>query len=565
MLVNIHIKNMFLIEEINIDFGEYLNILTGETGAGKSILIDSINFALGERTSKEIIRSGEKSGIVELLFYLKTNEITELLKTMGINIEEDGYLLISRSINKSGRSLCRVNGQTVTLGMLKQISSMLIDVHGQHQHQSLLDVGKHIQLLDQFCQDELREYKKQIFTYYKEYKNIEKQIDSLLGDDKERERKIDLLKFQIDEISDAKLKKDEEEHLKEQLKILSNSERLINGIEEINSLLYDNDYKGIGIYENIGRVTKLFMDLSNIDKELIPLYESIENIQIQLQDMSRDIRNYKETIEHDPDELQRVENRLNLIYNLKRKYGNTIEEILNYKEKIEKELNFIINSEETRKKLQNEYIEIEKKIKNICEKMSEIRKKKAKKIEGKIEKVLHELEMKEAKFHISFSKKENFNENGWDMVEFLISTNKGEKLKPLSKIASGGEMSRIMLALKTVLADIDKIDTLIFDEIDTGISGRTAQKVAEKLGFISRKHQVICITHLPQIASMGDNHYKIEKMMEKDKTTSYVRVLDKKDIIDEIARLISGAVITNITLKNAEEMKKMAEDFKSSL
>ena len=326
--------------------------------------------------------------------------------------------------------------------------------------------------------------------------------------------------------------------------------------------MYDNSFKGSSACDQLGEALKILRDLSNIDSELLPVYENAENILVQLEDLSRDIRNYSKNIEHDPEELQNVENRLDLIYNLKRKYGNTIDEILEYKEKIEDELNFIINSDEKRKQLKKEHLELEKKIIELCKEISDIRKDKAKVIEDNIEKVLHELEMKEAKFSIHFSQKEHFNENGWDQVEFLISTNPGEGLKPLSKIASGGEMSRIMLALKSVLADIDEIDTLIFDEIDTGISGRAAQKVAEKLGYISRKHQVICITHLPQIAAMADHHYRIEKKVEKQKTLSSVQVLDHHQMITELARLTSGASITDITLKNAEEMKRMANELK---
>ncbi|WP_341877369.1 DNA repair protein RecN [Defluviitalea saccharophila] len=562
MLIHIYIKNIALIDEITLDFDECLNILTGETGAGKSILIDSINFALGERTSKEMIRSGENNALVELLFYLRNDEAVDVLKDMGIHLEEDRYLLISRSINQTGRSICRINGQTITLGMLRQVSNMLIDVHGQHQHQSLLDVGKHIELLDEFCKDDLKDYKNLIAQYYKDYKNIEKQMENLLVDEKEKERKIDLLQFQIGEISEAKLKKNEDELLQSQLKILSNSEKLSNGIESIYAFLYDNSFKGSSACDQLGEALKILRDLSNIDSELLPVYENAENILVQLEDLSRDIRNYSKNIEHDPEELQNVENRLDLIYNLKRKYGNTIDEILEYKEKIEDELNFIINSDEKRKQLKKEHLELEKKIIELCKEISDIRKEKAKVIEDNIEKVLHELEMKEAKFSIHFSQKEHFNENGWDQVEFLISTNPGEGLKPLSKIASGGEMSRIMLALKSVLADIDEIDTLIFDEIDTGISGRAAQKVAEKLGYISRKHQVICITHLPQIAAMADQHYRIEKKVEKQKTLSSVQVLDHHQMITELARLTSGASITDITLKNAEEMKRMANELK---
>ncbi|NLK20936.1 MAG: DNA repair protein RecN [Epulopiscium sp.] len=563
MLAHIYIKNIALIDEITIDFGENLNILTGETGAGKSILIDSINFALGERTSKEVIRSGEDNALVELLFYIGRDEQIESFQSMGIPIDEDRYLLISRAINQSGRNVCRVNGQTMTLGMLRQVSSMLIDVHGQHQHQSLLNVNKHIELLDQFCKEDIFELKNKLLKNYREYKTIEKEINDHLGDEKERERKIDLLQFQIDEISEAKLKNNEDIILNAQLKVLSNSEKLSMGIDKVYTFLYENDPRGISASDSLGEALKVLRDLSAIDGEISTIYETAENIQVQLEDISVEIRNYKDKIDHDPDGLHFVENRLDLIYNLKRKYGNTIDEILSYKERIDQELNTIINSEEKVKELRTKYLDIKSQIEETCENISTIRKEKAKEIEDKIEGVLHDLQMKAARFSISLSKKDTFNEDGWDDVEFLITTNPGEDLKPLTKIASGGEMSRIMLSLKTVLADIDEIDSLIFDEIDTGISGIAAQKVSEKLGIISRKHQVICITHLPQIAAMGDRHYRIEKTVEGQKAISSIKILEKKEAINELARLMSGAAVTDITLKNAEEIKNMAKQFKT--
>ncbi|HOQ16386.1 MAG: DNA repair protein RecN [Epulopiscium sp.] len=565
MLVHIYIKNIALINEITIDFKEFLNILTGETGAGKSILIGSINFALGERGSRDIIRTGEENALVELLFFVENDEILELIKNQGIEVEEDRYVLITRAINQSGRTVCRINGQTVTTGMLRQVSSKLIDVHGQHEHQSLLDVGKHIELLDSFCKDELAALKKELESKYKEYKNIEKQISSLIGDEKEIERKIDLLQYQLDEITNAKFEIGEEEQLQNQLKKLSNSEKLVRGMEELYGLLYGNDYENHSTSLFLSEALRLLRDLADVDDELMPLYENLENIQLLLDDMVRDIRQYKDQIHHDPYELKAVEERLDLLFDLKRKYGNSIEEILLYKDKIEEELERIVNSEETLKNLKNQYALLEDEIKRLSGKISDIRKEKAKIIEERIESILAELAMKEAKFSVMFSQKDSFNENGWDNVEFLISTNPGEELKPLAKIASGGEMSRIMLALKCVLADIDEIGTLIFDEIDTGISGATAQKVAEKLGYISRKRQVICITHLPQIAAMGDCNYKIEKRIDENKAISSIKALKEDEVIYELARLISGAQITDISLKNAEEMRLLAKHFKAKL
>ena len=409
MLVHIYIKNIALINEITIDFKEFLNILTGETGAGKSILIGSINFALGERGSRDIIRTGEENALVELLFFVENDEILELIKNQGIEVEEDRYVLITRAINQSGRTVCRINGQTVTTGMLRQVSSKLIDVHGQHEHQSLLDVGKHIELLDSFCKDELAALKKELESKYKEYKNIEKQISSLIGDEKEIERKIDLLQYQLDEITNAKFEIGEEEQLQNQLKKLSNSEKLVRGMEELYGLLYGNDYENHSTSLFLSEALRLLRDLADVDDELMPLYENLENIQLLLDDMVRDIRQYKDQIHHDPYELKAVEERLDLLFDLKRKYGNSIEEILLYKDKIEEELERIVNSEETLKNLKNQYALLEDEIKRLSGKISDIRKEKAKIIEERIESILAELAMKEAKFSVMFSQKDSFN------------------------------------------------------------------------------------------------------------------------------------------------------------
>lgn len=558
MLEYLHIRNVALIDEQSINFSEGLNIITGETGAGKSMVIDSINFVLGEKVSKDFIRNGEKSALVEVLFFLKGENVFKDIKSLGIEIDNSNSLLISREINKNGRTVCKVNGRVATMSIIKEISSILIDIHGQHQHQSLLNATKHIILLDQFC-DELQELKDELHKEYRQYKDIQNSITQLSGDERERQQKIDILQYQANEIETAKLKIDEEENLLQQKKLLSGAEKLMKGIEEANILLTGGDTENMGAVDQISRVAILFKELSNIDTELVELSKLSENIYVQLQEAVIDIRHYNKNIEHNPQTLYEIETRLDLIYNLKKKYGTNIQEILAYYDKLKKQLDFILNSEEELQKLAERLQIQENKISKLCEKMSKIRKIKASDIQKQIETTLIELEMKSAKFEIQIEQKAEFTDNGWDKVEFLISPNIGEPLKPLSKIASGGEMSRVMLALKTVLADVDNIESLIFDEIDTGVSGRTAQKVAEKMSYISKNHQVICITHLPQIAAMADNHYLIEKTEENSKTLTKVYDLTSEQSVSELARLIGGVSITKTTITAAQEMKELAK------
>ncbi len=557
MLEYLHIKNVALIDEQLINFSDGLNIITGETGAGKSMVIDSINFVLGEKVSKDFIRNGEKNALVEVFFFLKEQKTLDGIKSLGIEVDSNS-ILITREINKNGRTISKINGRIVTMNIIKEVSTILIDIHGQHEHQSLLNAAKHITLLDQFCSESLQQIKLTLKSEYKEYKEIQSQIKQLSGDEKELKRKIDILQYQINEIESANLKIGEEEDLLQQKKLLSSSEKIANGVNESNQLLNGDD-ENMGAIDQISRVRTILKELSNIDPKLIELSNLTENIEVQLEEVSIDLRNYNKNIEHNPELLYEVENRLALIYNLKKKYGTDIEEILSYYDDIKKQLDFILNSEEELNRLSNKLEIKQKEIIKLCEKLSELRKAKALEIQKQIENSLTELEMKNAKFQIQIEQKQEFNDNGFDKVEFLISPNIGEQLKSLSKIASGGEMSRVMLALKTILADVDNIETLIFDEIDTGVSGRTAQKVAEKMKYISKSHQILCITHLPQIAVMADNHYLIEKIEENNKTITKVHDLTQEQSIFEIARLIGGATITNSTLVAAKEMKELAK------
>lgn len=559
MLEYLHIKNVALIDEQFINFSEGLNILTGETGAGKSMVIDSINFVLGEKVSKDFIRSGETNALVEVLFFLKEQKTLEAIKNLDVELDAYNSLLISREINKNGRTVCKINGRGTTMNIIKEISSILIDIHGQHQHQSLLNSSKHIVLLDQFCGDKLQILKNELYKEYREYKSIQDKIKQLTGDEKERQQKIDILQYQINEIQTAKLKPNEEEDLLQQRKILAGAEKLNSNIKEIGILLNGDDSNYTGAVDQLNKIANLLKESSDIDLSLSELTALSQNITVQLEELAVDLRRYNKDIDSSPEQLFEVETRLDLIYNLKKKYGSNIQEILDFYNKIKNQLDFISNSEQELQKLDAGLKLQYDKISKLCEKITEIRKSKSVDIQTYIENTLTELEMKSAKFKIQITKKQEFNENGWDNIEFLISANAGEPLKPLAKIASGGEMSRVMLALKTVLADVDNIESLIFDEIDTGVSGRTAQKVAEKMAIISKNHQILCITHLPQIAAMADSHYLIEKIEQNNKTVTKIYDLDEQHSILELARLIGGATITNTTITAATEMKNFAK------
>ena len=560
MLSYINIKNMGLIEELSLELNDGLNILTGETGVGKSIIINSINFGLGGRVNKDLIRQGCEYGYVELMFQVKESMICELETLFGIKIENN-ELLVSRKLLDGGKNICKINGETTTVSMLQGMTDYLIDVHGQHEHQSLMNVKRHIDILDQFCEKETAGVKEKLVVYCDKYIEIKKELSLLIGNDIDRERKIDLLKYQIDEITAASLLENEEEELNEKRKILASSEKLMKGIGKVYKILYDEP----SVIDQAGKCISELEYLSSIDEKINEFHIMLKEAYIQMEEVASNVRDYAENIEHSPEATNKVERRLDTIYNLKRKYGSSIAQILLYNERIQNELDFIAGSEENIAKLKQEQIKIEEEIRELCEQISSKRKQSAAKIKEKIEQILNDLEMKNVRFEIDFNRKQNFDKNGYDEVEFLFSANKGEKVKSLDKIASGGEMSRVMLAIKTVLADTDNIETLIFDEIDTGISGYTAQKVAEKMALLSKKHQLICITHLPQIAAMADYHYNINKNSENDKTVTNVKLLNENDIINELARLITGAETTEITIKHAEEMKEQASRVKQSL
>ena len=561
MLENIRIKNVALIEESDIKFKGGLNILSGETGSGKSMIIDSINFALGGRVNRDFIRKDTESARVEALF--SGNEhINSILSENGIETEDDFSVIITRTFNTSGKSVCRINGTIVTAGAVKNISEYLIDIHGQHEHQSLLNPKKHIFLLDKFCGVALDEKLEVLGVLYSQYKSVLKSIDELNGDEMQRAQRMDMLYFQKEDIENAKLKVGEEEELTERRKVLSNLEKVVRLAGNSLELLYEGSLNGVSATDNISDALYNIQTLADIDPSISHISENLSTVSALLDDVCHELKAYFRNAESDPDELMRIDERLNMIYSLKRKYGKSIAEILEFYNRIVKELEFMENSEEILSKLYLEKSKLEDEINLICKEISDIRKEKALIIESEIEKELKDLEMKNAIFKINIKDKEMFTSKGKDNVEFLISANMGEELKPLSRIASGGEMSRVMLALKSILSEVDTIDTFIFDEIDTGVSGRTAQKVAEKMSNVSKKNQIICITHLPQIASMADNHLLIEKYTENNRTTTDVIQLSNEESISEICRLMGGVTITDATIQAAKDMKLQADNFK---
>lgn len=567
MLLQLDIHNIALIDAVNIEMGSGLNILTGETGAGKSIIIDSINAILGERVSREIIRTGAEKALVEAVFKVELERFADIFDEMGMEYEEDGTLILSREITQSGRNICRVNGKMVTVSFLKRIGERLIDLHGQHDNQSLLKTENHIDLLDSFGGEAIHALKYNYSVLLGQYKETIAALKALSGDTGERERKMDLLRFQIEEIEKAKLKVNEDEDLGRRRLLLSNAEKIAGSLSMIYSLLTSGEHGEKTASDLMNEALSHFNTISRLEDSYENMSKRLQDILYQIEDLTEEIRRNREDIECNPAFLEEIDERLDLIFKFKRKYGASIQEIHQFRHAAQQQLDTMLKSEETAALLTARLKELEILLYDASIKLNAERVKAAHILENKIGKQLDDLEMKKAAFKadIQFNaasddcKSRKYTQNGLDKVEFLISANMGEPLKPLAKIASGGEMSRIMLAIKTILAEVDKIPTMIFDEIDMGISGKAALKVGEKLSFISQGHQVICVTHLAQIASMADKHFLIEKITEDESTKTLVSRLCGKKTVDEIARLIGGAATTDTSLKYAEEMLKSSK------
>ena len=560
MLRNIHVKNIALIDDVEIELNNGMHVLSGETGAGKSIIIDAVNFTLGKRMPKDVVREDTDYALCELIFSIDNDEQRQLLRDLDIP-EEDDLIIMQRKIT-SGRGVCKVNGESVAASTLKELSSVLIDIHGQHEHQSLLYKKKHLEILDKFSGTECSEELCKLSDIYKEYKSLLIELEEAKSLNTNRDKELALASFEAEEIENAGLVIGEDDDLEASYRKMVNSKRITEGI---NNTHYSTGYDSDGCAgAAIGRALSELKGISEYDEGAEELLNQLLDIDGLLNDFNRAIAEYEKGLSFEEQEFVETEERLNLINRLKSKYGRTIEEVLNYLSELNEKIDKLNDFESYVSNLEIKCDKKKAECLELCKLISDIRRENAKLLEEKIIDGLKDLNFLDAKFEIAIeSDKENLSANGYDDVEFMISLNPGEKIKPLVNVASGGELSRIMLALKAVLADKDNVPTLIFDEIDTGISGRTAQKVSEKLSEIARLHQVICVTHLPQIAAMADVHYEISKSVVGDRTQTSVRELKVAEREQELARMLSGSSVTEAVIQNARDMLKLADEFKN--
>ncbi|MDQ0149251.1 DNA repair protein RecN [Eubacterium multiforme] len=549
MLIQLNIKNFALIEDISVDLGEGFNILSGETGAGKSILIDAIDYVLGGKFSKDLIRTGESKTKVEAIFNIKDSKLDDILEEF--EIEFDDTLIILRETLLSGKSIIKVNGKSLIVTQLKKIRERLLDIHGQHQNQSLLQKSSHVNYLDNYIGEKIFKELKKFLMLREELLKTREKIQSIDGN-KDRSKLVDYIKFQIEDIEKGKLKIGEEEELKEEYNILSNAEKITHGISTSYNFL--NGMESSSVLDSL---SKVISELTAIEEHLVKIKEKREVIEesfYNIEEVSRELRDMSDDIHYDEEELSRINERLFVINNYKKKYGGSIEAVIENYNDLKKQYEELINAEEIIKELEEKAKEIFNKMKNVGKKISSIRKSYSGELENKILAELSYVGLDKSKMKILIEPQETFNEKGFDDVTIMISTNPGEPLKSLEKVLSGGELSRIMLALKCVFADKDDIPTLIFDEIDTGISGQVGQRVGEKMYQVSKNHQVLCITHLPQIAILSDHHYFVSKEVNKGKTFTKIRLLSIDEKIYQVATMLGGDSVTNATLENVREM-----------
>ncbi len=556
MLHNLHVKNLALIEEAEVDFSKGLNILSGETGAGKSIIIGSIGAAIGEKVSKDMIRKDADYALVELVFSVD-EQVRRKLAAMDILMEDDQVILTRRI--SGGRSVAKINSESVSASKLREAASLLIDIHGQHEHQSLLNEKNHLQILDAYAKREYKGLKEKLSDAYHEYIRVKHEFNEASLDTEQRARELSFLQYEAEEIEHAALTAGEDEDLEMQYRRFANGKQIMGSIGQVYELTSEN-----GAAQMTGHAVLEIAKISAYDEKVRQLEEQLTEIDNLLNDFNRELSGYLDDADFDEERFYEIEKRLDLINGLKAKYGGTIEKILSeYEhklERIEKLSDYDAYLSGLSQKLEMKETELE----TLCKRLSAIRQKQASELSKKIKSALIDLNFLDVQFEISLTRKKEYTASGYDEAEFLISTNPGEPVQSLTKIASGGELSRIMLAIKAVLADCDEIGTLIFDEIDTGISGRTAQMVSEKMNVISRDHQIICITHLPQIAAMADTHFLIEKQAIKNHTHTSIRKLDSGESITELGRMLGGVKVTNTVLKSAKEMKDLAVATKNS-
>jgi len=559
---------MALIKELNIEFEEGLNVLTGETGAGKSIIIEAINLILGGFAAPELMRDGEDSLIIEALFLLSPQE-KELINNLNSNIEivdEQGALLIGREVNNKGRNKCLINQRLINLSTLQEIGTFLVDLHGQHNHQSILDPTKHIELIDNLGGDKIMKDRKELLDHYRRWREKSKMLFKLLKDKEENTKKIDFLKFQLEEIDKTALVKDEDKALEDEEMILKNAEKIINTMEKVNFILNEGGMEQSSVRDSLKEVSIDFGEIASLDRRIEKIRENLKVVDYQFEDIVNEIVKYKDEINLDSQRLKEVESRLNLINNLKSKYGSTIEEILEYRQKIYQELEAIDYSEDKLEKLKEEINVLEDIISTISRRLNIYRRKIAEDLEKLVVRELEDLNMKRCQFEVSINtyeddngieidgKKYKIGPKGMDDVEFMISPNVGEKLRSLARIVSGGEVSRIMLALKSILSEVDQVPTLIFDEIDSGVGARLGEVIAQKLKALSKKRQVVCVTHLPQIACRAEKHFYIEKYILNNQTNIRLKEMEGEERIKEIARMLDGNQMSEITIQHAQKM-----------
>ena len=558
MLLHLHVKNLALIEEAEMDFGPGLNILTGETGAGKSILLGSMQMILGSRVSKEMIRANESYALVELLFQVEDEKTRLDLEELGVDLV-DGQVLLSRKL-AGGKSINKINDETCTLNRMKDTASCLLDIHGQHEHQTLLLPERQLDILDAYGREKIGPAREKTKNAFLEYRRCCDEIKTLDIDQAARSREISFLEFEIDQIDKAALKEGEDEELEAQFRKMSNSRRILEAILAVTGLTgQDNE----GAASLVGEACRQLRQIADLDPELEAMVTDLTQIDSLLDDFGRELERYQDQMTFQEEDYYRVSERLDLINGLKAKYGQSITEIFAYRAKQNARLEDLNSFEEKLALCRERQAAARKELDAACRELSALRSVYGKELEEKIVEGLKDMNFLEVDFAIRFTKKKNYTETGFDEVEYLISTNPGEEIKPLAKIVSGGELSRIMLAIKAIMADKDHVETLIFDEIDTGISGRTAQKVSEKMAWIGRHHQVLCITHLPQIAAMADRHFEISKSAEGGKTRTVIRFLEEEASVKELSRLLSGAEVTDTVLDNAREMRRLAKAFKA--
>ncbi|AST92439.1 DNA repair protein RecN [Sutcliffiella cohnii] len=555
MIAELSIKNFAIIEAVSISFDKGLTVLTGETGAGKSIIIDAIHLLAGGRGSQEFVRHGEKRAEIEGLFLIESEKhpCIHVCHELGIELD-DNMVVLRREIHASGKSVCRVNGKLVTISVLREVGRTLVDIHGQHEHQELMNADLHIDLLDQFGNETINKCVEAYNNVYDHYKSLEVRLNDLTTNEQQMAHRLDLIQFQLEEINNAKLQPKEEEELLAERNKISNYQKLFQALNNSYYSLH-GEQKGL---DWVGHAMSETEALKAIDPKLGTIYETISNAYYQLEEASYHIRDEIDQLEYDPERLDFIEGRLSEIKQLKKKYGSTVEEILEYAAKIEEELETIQNKDSHIHKLQQELESVESDLLLEAKALTEARTKAAVTLEEKIHEQLRDLYLEKANFKVNVTSHNKFQKNGVDAVEFYLTTNPGEPLKPLARVASGGELSRIMLAMKSIFSQHQGITSIIFDEVDTGVSGKVAQAIANKIYSVSVESQVLCISHLPQVAAMSDTHLFISKEIDKDRTKTRVNILSTEEKVNEIGRMISGIEVTELTKKHAKELLQLA-------